>query len=191
MWQPQAPPPPPPQQAAYPPPDYAAQAAWPPQKQGPPTWLVGGGVAVGLLLVLGLAYYWLQPSTGKSGAGDKAPEKAAVAAGAPEKGGNPLQKYVEVVGLRLVTQDKKPVAKFVVVNHSTGEIIGLEANVTVWASTKRSEEDSVGSFSFKAPSVGPNGSVDVTAPLTTKLKPYEMPDWQNLVAEVQITAPKP
>jgi len=28
------------------------------------------------------------------------------------------------------------------------------------------------------------------APLNTKLKPYELPDWQNLSAEVQITSPQ-
>jgi hypothetical protein len=29
----------------------------------------------------------------------------------------------------------------------------------------------------------------MTALLKTKLKPYEMPDWQNATAEVQITSP--
>lgn len=188
-WPPQAPPPPP---LAYPPPpEHVAQAPWPPQKHGPPAWLVGGGVAVGLLVVLGLAYYWLQPSAPKTVGADKALGEKAAAATVQEKVANPLQKYIEVVGIRLVTQDKKPVAKFVVVNHSSGELVGLEAQVTLWASTKRSEEDSVGAFAFKVGSIGPNSSQDVTAPLTTKLKPYELPDWQNLTAEVQITSPKP
>ncbi len=155
--------------------------------------MVGGGVAVALLLVLGVAYYALQPSSGKTdgsptdkGASDK------VAAVAPaEKGTNPLQKSVEVSGVRVVTQDKKPVAKAVIVNHSIAEVTGLEATVTLWASTKRSEEDSVGTFQIKVSSIAPNGSVDVTAPFNTKLKPYEMPDWQNLTADLQITSPKP
>jgi hypothetical protein len=30
----------------------------------------------------------------------------------------------------------------------------------------------------------------VVAPLATKLKPYELPDWQNASAEVQITSPQ-
>ncbi len=194
------PPPPPPQQhyaappVAHPPADYAAhaQAPWPPQKQGPPAWLVGGGVAVALLVVLGLAYYSMQPSSGKPEApADKGgSDKVAATSAAADKGPNPLQKAVEVVGVRVVTQDKKPVAKIVVVNHSLAEITGLEATVTLWASTKRSEEDSVGTFQIKVASLAPNGSLEVSAPFTTKLKPYEMPDWQNLTADLQITAPK-
>ena len=199
-WQPQAPPPqppPPPHSSGYAlPPEPAQpaphpQAAWPQQKQGLPTWVLGGGFALALLAVLGLVYYWMQPSAAKIAGADKALGEKAAAATTQEKVANPLQKYIEVVGIRLVTQDKKSVAKFVVVNHSSGEIVGLEANVTLWASTKRSEEDSVGAFSFKTRSLGPNASADVTAPLTTRLKPYELPDWQNLTAEVQITSPKP
>jgi hypothetical protein len=77
------------------------------------------------------------------------------------------------------------------VNHSAADINGLEANVTLWASTKRSEEDSIGTFKIKVASLAANGSADATAPLNTKLKPYELPDWQNLTAELQITSPKP
>jgi len=154
---------------------------------------VGGGVAVALLVVLSLAYYMMQPSGGKGDAGaDKASDEKVAAMAAPgEKGSNPLQRSVEVVGVRVVTVDKKPTARIVVVNHSLAEIAGLEANVTLWASTKRSEEDSVGTFQIKVASVAPNGSVEVSAPFTTKLKPYEMPDWQNLTADLQITSPKP
>jgi hypothetical protein len=32
-------------------------------------------------------------------------------------------------------------------------------------------------------------SKELTAPLTTKLKIYELPDWQNVTTDVQITAP--
>jgi hypothetical protein len=107
-----------------------------------------------------------------------------------QKVSNPLQKYVEVVGIRMISDNKKPAARFIVVNHSSTEISGLEANVTLWASTSRSEEDSVGSFSFKLPSLGPNAAKELTAPLKTRLKQYELPDWQNATAEIQITAPQ-
>ncbi len=107
-----------------------------------------------------------------------------------QKVSNPLQKYVEVVGIRMMAENKKPVAKFVVVNHSNAEITGLAANVSLWASTSRSEEDAVGTFSFKVNSLPGNGSQEVTAPLKTKFKAYELPDWQNATAEIQITAPQ-
>jgi hypothetical protein len=107
-----------------------------------------------------------------------------------QKVSNPLQKYVEVVGIRMISDNKKPAARFIVVNHSSSEIAGLEANVTLWASTSRSEEDSVGSFSFKLPSLGANAAKEMTEPLKTKLKQYELPDWQNATAEIQITSPQ-
>lgn len=144
------------------------------------------GVAVILLLVGGAAYYFIQRS------GTNTAEKAGLenpANPSRQKVSNPLQKYVEVVGLRLLAQDKRPVAKFVVVNHSGAEISDLAANVTLWASTSRSEEDSIGSFSFKLANLGPNDSKDLTEPLKTKLKMYELPDWQNTTAEIQITSP--
>ncbi|MDP9053361.1 MAG: hypothetical protein M3N93_03540 [Acidobacteriota bacterium] len=210
------PPPPQPNQQQAPPPQYAAQypppphyappqyapqnypahqhpqGAWPPPeaKHGLPTWLMTLGVALALLLVGGGIWYAMQ----RSGGGSNSAEKAGLenpANPSRQKVSNPLQKYVEVVGLRLINENKRPVAKFVVVNHSATEIGDLAANVTLWASTSRSEEDSVGSFSFKLPSIGANSSKDLTAPLKTKFKMYELPDWQNTTAEIEITSSAP
>jgi hypothetical protein len=89
----------------------------------------------------------------------------------------------------MFNENKKPVARFVVVNHSNTEIADLKATVTLWASTSRSEEDSIGSFGFKVDSLPANGSKELTEPLKTKLKMYELPDWQNATAEIQITSP--
>ena len=155
--------------------------------------MVAIGFAAALLIVGGSIYYFLLRPTGPTRGGPSA-AKTAVATppnASGQKVSNPLQKYVEVVGLRLITENKKPVAKFVVVNHSASEIDNLEAKVMLWASTSRSEEDSVGSFSFKVPEIGPNDSRDMTEPLKTKFKMYELPDWQNTTAEIEITSPAP
>lgn len=199
-WQPPPQPPqqqPPQQQYAPPaqyPPQYAQQppAAWPPQtrRSAPPMWLMVVGFALAFLLVGGGIYYFMQ----RPAAGNNPAEKAGLenpADASKQKVSNPLQKYVEVVGLRMIQDGKKPVARFVVVNHSSTEIADLKANVTLWASTSRSEEDSIGSFSFALPSIGPNESKELTEPLKTKLKTYEYPDWQNATAEIQITSPTP
>jgi hypothetical protein len=141
-------------------------------------------LGVGAVVMWGVQHFGSQSAAEKAGVENPAnPSKQKVS--------NRLQKYVEVVGIRMLTEDKKPVAKFVVVNHSGAEIAGLEANVTLWASTSRSEEDSVGSFSFSLPSLGAGASADLIAPLKTKLKMYELPDWQNTTAEIQITSPQP
>lgn len=166
------------------PPVYAA----PPQKSMP-TWLMIPLFALAFIGLGAAVYYGYTriTGTGKAGfTGGEVPASASKAKGAT----NPMQKYLEVVGIRL-TQDakKRPQAKFVAVNHGTSELDEVTANVTLWASTSRSEEDSVGTFTFKVNGLGPNEAKEITVPLKTKLKTYEMPDWQNLTAEVQITAP--
>jgi hypothetical protein len=199
QYTPPPPPPPPPQytqpsqsqQPQYQP-QYAQQtpvAAWapPPEETGRPMWLMVLGSAVAFLLVIGAVYYGVE-HFGSSNPAEKAGlENPANAS--KQKVSNPLQKYLEVVGIRMMTENKKPVAKFLVVNHSGAEITNLEASVTLWASTSRSEEDSIGSFTFSVPSIAADGSKELTEPLKTKLKMYELPDWQNATAEIQITSP--
>ena len=93
--------------------------------------------------------------------------------------------------MRLVEDPKhkgKVLAKFLVVNHSSSDVSGLAGNVTIWASTKKSEEDAQGSFSFIT-NLDSYESKEVTSPLNTKLKIYELPDWQNMTTDLQITAP--
>jgi len=150
---------------------------------------VAVGFAAALLLVGGSIYYFFLRTPGGSTADAAASANPANAA--HQNVTNPLQKYVEVVGLRMITENKKPVAKFVVVNHSGTEIDDLSANVTLRASTSRSDEDPVGSFTFKVPVIGPNDSKDLTVPLKTKFQMYELPDWQKTTADIEITSPAP
>ena len=88
----------------------------------------------------------------------------------------------------LQDSSKKMQARFLVVNHSTTELEDLNANVTLWASTAKSEEEPVGTFPFKIGRLGPNESKELTAPFKTKLKIYEVPDWQNMNADLQVNA---
>ena len=66
--------------------------------------------------------------------------------------------------------------------------LGLSGNVTVWGRTQKSEEDAAGTFTFTT-NLGPWESKEMSAPLNTKLKIYELPDWQNVSTDLQITAP--
>jgi hypothetical protein len=148
--------------------------------------VVGVGVAAAFIALFAIGYYALNHS------GSSSAEKAGVenpGNASRQKVSNPLEKSVEVVGIRMMTENKQPVVKFVVVNHSSAEIADLSANVNLWASTARSEEDAVGSFKFTIPSLGPGQSVDMSEPLKTKKKMYELPDWQNTTTDIQITSP--
>jgi hypothetical protein len=115
-------------------------------------------------------------------------ENPAAKAGA---NANPFQKYVELSGLRFQEDPKHKDAtlvKFVVVNHADTEIPGLSANVSVWGQTHKSGEEPQGTFAFKT-DMEPLETKELTVPLTTKLKIYELPDWQYLSLDFQITAP--
>jgi len=184
------------------PPPPAAQPAdrWPralpPEPKGVrlPAWLMSIVFAI-LFVGLGAgAYFGIKYFSGSSEATTGGPpaalQKAPSSAGTTAKA-SALQKYVEVVGLRLTEEpNKKPQVRFVVVNHSGAEIADLAANVNLWARTAKSDEEAVGTFTFKVASLGPYETKEMSAPLNTKLRVYELPDWQNLVPEVQITSPQ-
>lgn len=184
------------------PPPQAAPAAerWPrplpPESKSIslPPWLMSIVFAI-LFIGLGAgAYFGIKHFSGSGEAATGAPpaalQKASSSAGANAKA-SALQKYVEVVGLRLTEEpNKKPQVRFVVVNHSGAEIADLAGNVNLWARTAKSDEEAVGTFSFKIASLGPYETKEMSGLLSTKLRVYELPDWQNLVPEVQITSPQ-
>ena len=96
-------------------------------------------------------------------------------------------KYIELSGIRFGKgSGKKPEVKFIYINHASSPLDAQKAQVTLWASTKRSEEDMIGTFSVTLPALAPNEFKELTAPFETKLKIYELPDWQNAIPEIQI-----
>ena len=144
-------------------------------------WLIGVLTAVGFLVLFGIAYFVMGSHR----------SSAAADAAAKQQTANPNQKYIEVVGIRIVSGKAGQAVKFLVISHSGVELPDLAATVTLWASTQRSEEDSVGTFTFHVDSIGPNESKELTAPLKTDKTSSEMPeDWRNITADVQITSPQ-
>jgi hypothetical protein len=103
--------------------------------------------------------------------------------------GHPLAKYLELVGFRLSEKGAGKVAiKFAVVNHSEADMgdLNLKIRLTTTASTK--EEPPITEFEVKVPSLGPQELKDVAATGTTKLRVYELPDWQFIRADVEIVS---
>jgi hypothetical protein len=145
-----------------------------------------------LFLAVGAgAYFAIRHFSGSGQAAASSPATLENATASSKAKANTLQKYVEVVGVRLIEDPKKkPQVRFVVVNHSGAEISDLAANVNLWARTAKSDEEAVGTLAFKLPSLGPYEAKEMSGPLNTKLRVYELPDWQNLTAEVQITSPQ-
>lgn len=181
----------PPQPPVYVPPAVAPPPAYyalPPQRAALPTWLLTILFALAFI-GLGAGVYWLvQYFRSGNQAAASAPLETVPIKGQAKQ--HPLQKYVEVTGIRFVQTAKKDTeARFVVVNHSGADIADLTGTVNIWGRTAKSEEEAAGNFSFKVPTLGPYESREVTAKVTTKLKVYELPDWQNVSTEVQITSP--
>lgn len=193
------PPPPPPEYVApvYQPPAPAYPSspahsflgqvqAPPPPRQGLPTWLMTIVFTLAFL-GLGAGIYWTIGYF--RGSATKPSVTVESPAAKPGTQTSPLQKYIEIAGVRFIEDaKKKPTVTFIIINHSGAEIGELAGNVTVWGRTRTSEEEAAGTFSFKT-SLGPNQYKELTEALNTKLKFYELPDWQNVSTDIQITAP--
>ena len=177
-------------QPVYQQPPVPQYAVGPRPSSGLPTWLLTILFAFAFVgLVAGV--YWIVGYF--RGGSEAATPAATVESPAAAKPGTPissLQKYIEISGVRFAEDAKKNiVVKFMLTNHSDADVQGLAGNATIWARTQKSEEDTVGTFSFSA-DIPPQASKELSAPLTTKLKVYELPDWQNVTTDVQITAPQ-
>jgi hypothetical protein len=172
-------------QAAFSPKFAGPQANVPRKGPGLPTWLLTVIFALVFVGVVFGIYRLINHNPSKPTA---AVENPAAKPGSPA---NPIQRYIEVSGVRFMEDPKhkdQVLVRFMVTNHSSADLNGLAGNVTLWASTRRSEEDTQGSLSFKT-DIRPNESKELTEPLVTKKKIYELPDWQMVTTDLQITAP--
>jgi hypothetical protein len=105
---------------------------------------------------------------------------------------NVLNKYIEVTGLRLLEENPKNLqVAFVIVNHASAPLTDIAGTVTIRPITAKADGESVGTFNFRLPELRPYESKDMRAPLQSKLRVYELPDWQFIRADVVITSPQP
>lgn len=174
-----------PVQAAPPP----AVAAAPKSGVALPTWLMSI-IFAAAFIGIGMGVYWTVQHF-KATPGQAAPKIALEDPAAQRNAAaHPLQRYIEVAGVRFVLNARKNTeARFLVINHSDAEITDLAGNVIIWGKMVKAGEESVGTIPFKVHTLAPNDAKEVSAPLSSKLKIYELPDWQNVVTELRITAP--
>jgi hypothetical protein len=148
--------------------------------------LIAVGFAVVLAGVLFLLYNYVLPKRTEGAANGTTATAAPtpVQTGGAAKKAHPLAKYLEIAGVRW-TEDAKQKGKvqFIVVNHSAADLPELKMQISVKAGGKP-----VAEFPFTVSSIGPYESKDFSAPVDTKLKEYELPDWQFLKAEFDITS---
>ncbi len=148
-------------------------------------WLVTVLAAAGFAGVFA-GVYWAVSAAQQSAQSANPPTQALetpVPATPAAVSANPNLKYVELTGLRL-TEDsqQKAFLEFVAVNHSAADLGEVSARVNLKAAGSK-EEEPVGTFVFKT-SLGPYESKDLKVPVETKLRVYELPDWQFLRVEI-------
>ncbi|MGI8743298.1 MAG: hypothetical protein ACR2NN_12155 [Bryobacteraceae bacterium] len=113
----------------------------------------------------------------------------SISAGASSK--NPAAKYIELAGFRVRERGPgKLEVQFGVVNHSEADLGDLAMDVNLRTTTAKPDDPPLCSFAIKVAALGPEELKQVTATLPSKLRVYELPDWQYLKADFQITEPK-
>ncbi|MEO8029101.1 MAG: hypothetical protein ABI823_21650 [Bryobacteraceae bacterium] len=148
-----------------------------------------------LILVAVISFLMLAGCSGKAVDAKKTGAKsdAGLAAGSSKvlNRKHPLAKYIELVGFRLAEpQAGKLRIKLGVVNHSEADLGNLEMKVTLVAVTAKEGDEPIGTFDLKVSGVGPEEYKEVVVPIKTKLRVYELPDWQFLRAEFEILSPE-
>jgi hypothetical protein len=116
---------------------------------------------------------------------------AATTGAQTSQSSNPFAKYLELVGFRII--EKSPghlEVRFGVVNHSEADIGEVKMDVNVRTTTAKPDDPPLISFSTTIPSLGPSEMKPVAVDVPTKLRVYELPDWQFLKPGFVLTEPK-
>jgi hypothetical protein len=104
---------------------------------------------------------------------------------------NPLAKYIELVGLRV--RERSPghlVVQFGVVNHSEADVGDVKMTIQLSTTAAKAGDPPLISFPAQVSRLGPNELKDVSVEVPIKLRVYELPDWQFLKADFEITEQK-
>lgn len=102
---------------------------------------------------------------------------------------NPIAKYIELVGFRInETSPGHLEVRFGVVNHSEADLGNVKITVNLTTTAAKPGEPPLITFPAVV-KLGPSELKDVTVDVPTKLRVYELPDWQFLKADFEITEP--
>ena len=155
-----------------------------------PAWLTT--ILVAALLVGGFyaGYRYLLPAIRGQAAtqpsGFETPSLPQTTAATP----HPLARHIELTGFRFSEDTKKRTqVKALLVNHSGADIADLGMDVVLRASIAKPGEHPICSFTVKLANLGPYEAREITTPVKTNVRAYELPDWQFLKADFVINTP--
>jgi hypothetical protein len=154
-----------------------------------PSWPISLLLATIVLLgVVSLFQYFSQDrdTTAASVAVPPPVAKAAPAPHAPVVAEHPAARSVEVAGVRIVMgANKKPQLQYIVINHSSNEITGLNIRIAV-RSVDGLADAPLFSVSSPVASLGPNQSKEIRTDLNSAVPAAAIPDWQSLRTEILV-----
>jgi hypothetical protein len=104
---------------------------------------------------------------------------------------NPIAKYIELVGLRVRERSAGHlIVQFGVVNHSEADVGDVKMTVNLSTTAAKPGDPPLITFPAEVSRLGPSELKDVSVEVPIKLRVYELPDWQFLKANFEITEPK-
>ena len=187
------------------PPPPQANAAQAPQQtyiiQSPqrrtPAWVITILVALLFGAVLAGVYLFVIPRvTGGGGADQAAVDRPPIPNELLETQATPLKphpyaRYLELTGFRVSEDDNQQTeVKFLVVNHSTTAFDGVELKVDLTTDRAKPDDPPISTFTANVSSIPAGGSQEVSEKIQTKLRAYELPDWQFIRARFEILKPQ-
>lgn len=103
---------------------------------------------------------------------------------------NPIAKYLELVGLRVRERSAGHlIVQFGVVNHSEADVGDVKMTVNLSTTAAKPGDPPLITFPAQVSRLGPSELKDVSVEVPIKLRVYELPDWQFLKADFEITEP--
>ena len=136
------------------------------------------------VLFLAMVFVGLPACSSSSANKAAAPTEKAPAS----KSSNPLAKYLEVVGFRVNEKSQGHLqVTFAVVNHSEADVGDVKLEISLRTTAAKPGDPALVTFPAKVSGLGPSELKQVTADVPTSLRAYELPDWQFLKADFQIT----
>ena len=153
-----------------------------------PSWSISLLVAM-LLALAGGSFLQNVIASREQKASSVSPAEAASQSSAGDGAGesHPFARYVEVTGLRVVADSQRRAQlQYIVVNHSTAQLSGLALRIVV-KSTSPASKAPLFQVAAVVPSLGPYEAKEIRTDLDTQLRPAEIPDWDHLKVDVQVT----
>jgi hypothetical protein len=161
----------------------------PPRQFKLPTWVISLLVVI-LLVLVGVSILQNLTTNRETKAASVSPYAASQSPATPEAvpaDAHPFGRYVEVTALRVVADpQKRSQLQYIVVNHSNLQLTGMTLHITVHSSDPGSKGALV-QVSAVIQSLGPYESKEIRTDLDTQLRSTEIPEWDHLKADVQVT----